>query len=244
MTRPARAGAPRSSLLRWIATWTAAVLAGLAVMAAVVVWQDHAQERDQERTLAERIAADRYTDKVPDPVDLVREISADPKQRVVVAPELADRIDPADLAAARAALADAEVPGWLAYLPYPSSDRGYTNTGLVAQWMEAVGADGHYLVLWDQMGSVTNAARGMDEEYLEAETKGQPGPALVRIAEEMAHWPDTPSDAETVPTPPSDSYYGGRVGGTVAGLLFAALTVGPLLGIAWGIAAARSRKEP
>ncbi len=234
---------PRSSVTRWLLAWTAALLVGGVTATALTGWMDDRQERIERRTLAERIAYDQHRDVVPEPIDLVRKIATD-RALVVVAPELADQVSSTDLAAARAALTDAEVPGRLAYLPYPETDSGYTTSGLPLQWMEAIGTDGHYVVLWNRSGLTESTGRGMADEYLSTETKGQPGKALVRIAEEMATWPQEPAEGDTPPSRSTNSYWGGRGGGIAAGLLFGGLTVVPLLGIAWAVAAHRARKEP
>lgn len=197
------------------------VLAGLGTQA----WQEDRQAAD----LAQRDRVLGEGKDVPPPVDAVRALLEQSESRVAVDPRLADRVDETQLAQAREALAGATPPRHLAYLRYPDSlDEGYTNSGAAAQWAAAIGETGHYVVVYDN-GSKQVASIGLEDEYLDANTRGQPGPALVRAAEELATWPATP---EQPPRGPSENdYWGGIAGGIGAGVLFGALGVLPLFAL-------------
>lgn len=165
------------------------------------------------------------TAEVPEPVDMVRDLLAQEGQ-IAVHPELADRIKPEHLERAREILAAApsEPARHIAYAPRPAElDTGYTSAGALAQWMHAVGEEGHYVMFFDD-GSAQVEAIGMRTEYLSDGAKGQPGPVLVRVAEDVAQWEAEPERAEYEP---SDEW-GGLFGGVMAGLLIGSFTVVPL----------------
>jgi hypothetical protein len=213
---------PRS---RRVAGWSAGaavgVVAGVLLGMATHNWQEAREARDIDLR-AEEFAR---TDVVPPPGDAVRAL-VEQDALVAVDPLLVDRVPGDDVRRAEAILEDASVPARIAYLAYPdTNDVGYTSSGAPVQWSTAVGEEGHYVVLWDNGGN-TSVAVGLEPPYVETLTEGQPGPALVRIAAEMAAWEAEP--LPTAPDEPSDfDYYDGVGGGIAAALLYGALGVVP-----------------
>lgn len=182
------------------------------------------------------------TDNVPAPVDMVRDL-LEQEGQIVVHPELVDRITPEDLERARELLAAApsEPARRIAYAPRPAElDSGYTNSGALGQWMHSIGEEGHYVMIFDD-GSTQIEAIGMRSEYLSDGAKGQPGPALVRVAEQVAEWENEP-EWETS-TGGSDDF-GGPFGGVMAGLMIGAMTVVPLFYLLrWSVGRARYKES-
>lgn len=213
--RPSRSGGPRPGWRRhgW---WIGAIL-GVAGGISGGLWVQDAQEAREAEDVDRRARVFHSpVEQAPPPNDTVRELLAQ-DGRVVVDPLLADRVSEADLAEAEEALESAEVPGRLAFVRYPVTlDEGYTNTGLLGMWVEASGEEGHYVVLFDNGGTQVGAL-GLEEPFLDARSQGQPGPALVRIAEEMATWEAEPLPDE--PDPPSDQDYWGGIGGGIGALV-------------------------
>lgn len=203
--------------------WWFGVLGGL-VFAVVMglgtqAYQENRETRDRE---ALGIGG---TDDVPAPVDMVRDL-LDQEGQIVVHPELVDRIKPEQLERAREILAAApsEPARHIAYAPRPAElDTGYTNTGALGQWMHSIGEAGHYVMIFDD-GSTQVEAIGMRGEYLSDGAKGQPGPALVRVAQQVAEWGSEPERATTA----GSDDWGGPFGGMMAGLLIGAFTIVPL----------------
>lgn len=230
----------RALPVRRIAGWTAGVVVGavVGVLLATTLqdWQEGREARDIER----RAEVFGRTDEVPAPGDAVRELLAQ-DSLVAIDPLIADRLPEDDVRRAEAILADASVPARIAYLAYPdTSDEGYTSSGAATQWSTGVGEEGHYVVLWDN-GRTESVAVGLGSPYVETRTDGQPGPALVRIAAEMAAWEAEP--LPTAPAEPSDSDYWGGVGGGIgAAVLFGGFVVLPLFALLRWYVGSRRRK--
>lgn len=197
--------------------WVIGAVVGLGVALGSGVAVQQAQEDREDRDIDSRLAAfERVGKDVPAPVDAVRALLDQPGP-VVVDPLVADRVSPEDLARAEALVRAGDVPSHLAYLSAPLPHAGYSASGALAQWAAAVGATGHYVILFDN-GTAGVGSLGLEEEYLgSVQVKGQPGPALVRIAEEMTTW----EAEERVVQPPSDEDDWGGISGGVVGLLFA-----------------------
>lgn len=222
------------------AGWVIGAVVGVAVGsgAAVVVqdWQEEREAADVER----RAEVFGQVDEVPPPGDAVRAL-VEQESFVAVDPLLADRIPEEDRAQAEEILAGAPVPARIAYLSYPdSNDVGYTPTGAAAQWREAVGERGFYVVLWDS-GYTESGAVDLTDPFVDTSTEGQPGPALVRLAEEMVTWEASPLPTE--PAEPNDSdYWGGLGGGIFAGMLMGAFGVVPAFLLLRWFVGSRRRK--
>lgn len=221
------------------AGWVIGAVVGVAVGTGVGLQTQEWQESREETDVAERAAVFERDEEVPGPVDAVRELLAQ-DSRVVVDPLLEDRISEDDRARAEAVLADSRVPARIAYLPYPTTDIGYTPSGAGPQWWTGVGEEGHYVVLWDN-GSTDTGAVGIEPEFVDARTKGQPGPALVRLAQEMATWQAVPLPTE--PDRPGDfDEWGGIGGGLAAAGLAGGFIVVPLfLALRWYVGARRRK---
>lgn len=227
--RPSRA-------VGWSVGAVIGVVAGVLLGMVTQDWQESREARDVERR-AEVFGRD---DEVPPPGDAVRALIAQ-DSRVVVDPLLADRLPTDDVRRAEAILEDAAVPARIAYLTRPeTSHEGYTTGGAAVQWSTGVGETGHYVVLWDN-GSSESVAVGLEPPYVEARTDGQPGPALVRVAAEMAAW-----EAEPLPTEPDEpgefDYWGGVLGGLGAAALFGTFVVLPLFALLRWYVGSRRRK--
>ena len=206
----------------WVVGAVVGVVAGTALAFATQGWQESREAADLER----RHAADRYVDDVPPPGDAIREL-LDQDTLVAVDPLLADRVSADDLQRVEEILAGSPVPARIAYLSYPDRNEvGYTASGAGPQWWTNAGEEGHYVVLWDT-GSTDVGAVGLEPEYLVDRTKGQPGPALQRIAGEMVTWEAVPLDDE--PYVPNDfDYWSGIGGGLTAAALMGGFLVVPL----------------
>lgn len=212
------------------------IVVGSSLAFVVQDWQEAREATDVQR----RAEAFGRQDVVPEPGDAVRAL-VEQDSLVAVDPVLADRVPEADRLRAEEILAGSPVPARIAYLLYPSVYDGYTTTGGAAQWREAVGEEGHYVVLWDN-GFTDAGAVGLEDEFVDARTKGQPGPALVRIAEEMATW-----EAEALPTEPDApndfDYWGGTGGGIMAAILMGVVGVLPLfLLLRWYVGSRRLKE--
>lgn len=222
------------------AGWFVAPVVGLAAGAVVVLpvqdWQESREASDIER----RAAAFGHEDDVPPPGDAIRSL-VEQDTRLAVDPLLADRITEEERQTVEEVLAASPVPARIAYLSYPdTSDAGYTANGALPQWSTAVGEEGHYVVLWDS-GFHDSGALGLEPHYLDDRTQGQPGPALERIAAEMATWVAEPLPTE--PTEPNDSdYWGGVGGGIAAGALMGAFGVVPVFLLLRWYVGSRRRK--
>lgn len=222
------------------AGWLIGAVVGVAVgSGAAVVVQDWQEDREAA-DVARRAELFGRQDVVPPPGDAVRAL-VEQDTFVAVDPLLADRLPEEDRARAEEILAGSSVPARIAYLSYPdSSDAGYTTGGAAAQWRETVGEEGHYVVLWDT-GSTEVGAVGLEDHYVDTRTEGQPGPALVRLAEEMATWEAEPLPTE--PAAPNDfDYWGGTGGGIAAGALMGAFGVVPLFLLLRWYVGSRRRK--
>lgn len=220
----------------WVIGAVVGVVAGTALAFVVQDWQEAREASDVQR----RAEVFRSEEVVPAPGDAIREL-LEQDSLVAVDPLLAARVPEADRQRAESILADSAVPARIAYLPYPDgSDVGYTATGAAVQWSAAIGEEGHYVVLWDQ-GSHDSVAVGLEEEYVDTRTEGQPGPALIRLAAEMSSWEAVPLPTE--PDEPSDfDYWQGIGGGIGAALVLGTLVVVPLFLLLRWFVGSRRRK--
>ncbi|WP_210648932.1 hypothetical protein [Nocardioides sp. SYSU D00065] len=208
------------------AGWVIGAVTGVVVGTLLALVTQDWQESREAADVARRAAAFEHRDVVPEPGDAVRAL-VEQDSRLAIDPLLADRVPVADRRRAEALLDGSPVPARIAYLTYPETqDEGYTSSGAAAQWRTAVGEEGHYVVLWDS-GHTESGAFGLEEHYVESRTEGQPGPALVRLAEEMAEW-----EAEPLPTRPEPVHdydsWGGIGGGLAAGALMGLFGVVPV----------------
>lgn len=220
----------------WAIGAVVGIAAGIAIGLGTQSWQESREASD----IAARAAVFAHQDDVPGPVDTVQDL-LDQETRVVVDPMLADRLPAEDLSRAEEVLAGARVSARIAYLAYPDTNEvGYTTSGVGPQWWTGVGETGHYVVLWDNGNTVTGAV-GLDEPYVESRTEGQPGPALVRLAQEMATWEADPLPTE--PAPPDDfDEWGGPWGGLGFALLIGGLVVLPaFLVLRWWVGTRRQK---
>lgn len=221
----------------WVIGAVVGIAAGSGVAVAAQDWQESRAADDIERR------ADEFNrrDVVPAPVDAVREL-VQQDSLVAVDPLLADRLPAADRQRAEEILAGSPVPARIAYLSYPDgSDSGYTPSGAAGMWQAAVGEQGHYVVLWDS-GYYESTALGLEDHYVSTRTEGQPGPALVRLAEEMATWEAEPLAVKTSDLDQED-YWGGVGGGIMASTIFAAIGVLPLFFLLRWYVGSRRRKQ-
>lgn len=181
------------------------------------------------------------TEDAPPPVDMVRELLAEEGQ-IVVHPELVDRIEPEYLERARELLAAApsEPARRIAYVPRPAElHTGYTRAGALGQWMHDIGEEGHYVMIFDD-GSAEVQAIGMRGEFLSDGAKGQPGPVLVRVAEQVAEWESEP---EWATAGGSGDEFEAFLGGVMAGLMIGLVTVVPLfLALRWFVGRRRFKE--
>lgn len=221
----------------WVIGAVVGIGAGVGAAAVTQAWQESREASDLER----RAEVFERRDVVPAPVDAVRDL-LEQDSLVAVDPLLADRVPAADAARAEAILAGSSVPARIAYLTHPDGvEAGYTPSGAGGMWAAAVGEQGHYVVLW-QSGFHESTALGLEDHYVSTRTKGQPGPALVRLAEEMVTWEAEPLALKTDDLDQED-YWGGVGGGFMAAVLFAGLGVLPLFFLLRWYVASRRRKE-
>lgn len=212
--------------------WWLASAVGVVVAVAAGLGAHAYQEQREESDLASldsSLVGDGAD--VPPPVDTVRDLLAE-EGPLVVHPELTDSVDASQLRRARTVLERAgETPvRRMAYVPRPDGlNAGYTESGALEQWMEAIGEEGHYVMLFEG-GSTRAGAIGLTEQYLGIDGTGQPGAALLRVATEVAKWP-TESVAEDDPRaqrPEVEDEFGGLWGGLAAGALISLVTVLPI----------------
>ncbi|GAB3031495.1 hypothetical protein GCM10011376_24770 [Nocardioides flavus (ex Wang et al. 2016)] len=238
VARPAEGQARPGHVVRragWLVGAVAGVVVGVLLGISTQSWQESREARDIERR-AEEFAR---TDVVPPPGDAVRAL-LEQDSLVVVDPLLADRLPTEDVGRAEAILEGADVPARIAYLTYPGTPReGYTNSGAPVQWSTGVGEVGHYTVLWDT-GFADTVAVGLEPPYLQSRVEGRPGPALVRVAEEMVTWGAEPLPSE--PREPSRNDYWGAGGGVAALLFVGAFVVLPLFALLRWYVGSRRRK--
>ncbi len=233
---------PSAALPRWRSSgWVIGIVVGLLAGTGVALATQSWQEQREAEDIAARAAVfeAEQGEMVPAPGDTVRALLSQ-QSPVVIDPLLARRVSEADLARVVQVLEGAAVPARLAYVRYPRTWDGFTPSGVAVQWSSGVGETGHYVVLFDN-GSARTSAVGLEDPDVSANGDGQPGPALVRIAEDMATW-----EAEPLPTGPKPlndfDYWGGLGGGVVAGLLFGLFLVLPLhLLIYFGVGRLRAR---
>lgn len=230
--------------MRWksvrAAGWVIGPLVGIAVGTTVGLQTQAWQQSREDADMARRVALFEHEEEVPGPVDAVREL-LEQDTLVVVDPLLEGRIPEEDLARAEAVLADSPVPARIAYVSNPvGSESGYTASGFSAQWSTNVGEVGHYVILWDN-GLTRAGAVGLEEEYVSTRTEGQPGPALVRIAEEMVTWEAVPLPTEARPADDFD-YWGGPFSGLAIAAVLGSMTVVPLFFVLRFFVGQRRRK--
>jgi hypothetical protein len=228
---------PRWRAGGWVIGAVVGIAVGFGLAVATQDWQEAREASDIERR-AEMFGRE---DVVPPPVDAVRSL-IEQDGLVAVDPLMVDRVPEADRQRAEEILARSPVPARIAYVAYPdSSDVGYTTTGAAAMWQAAIGEEGFYVVLFDN-GLTETGALGLEDHYVSTQTKGQPGPALVRLAEEMVTW-----EAEPLPTaaeaPHDNDYWGGIGGGIGAAVLFGALGVVPAFLLLRWYVGSRRRKD-
>ena len=223
----------------WIGTAVGVVVAGVVALGA--------QDWQEEREAADLAAVDASmvgSGDVPPPADVIRDI-LEQDGPLVVHPDLVSSIDAESLAEAKRILADADQSPVrrVAYVPRADGlEAGYTHTGALGQWMHAIGEDGHYVMVFEG-GQSQSDALGVDPEYLGSTSKGQPGPALVRVASEVAEWPTYPVDDRRDEVTNSSDYWGGVGGGVTAGVLIASVTVVPAWGLLYWALWARGRRQ-
>lgn len=231
-----------STISRGSATgWTIGIVVGLAAgfgtAAAAQGWQESREAADLDRR-TERFAA---VESVPEPVDAVREL-LEQDSLVAIDPLLADRVSQADRQRAEELLAASPVPARIAYLADDDGVySGYTSSGAAAMWQAAIGEEGHYVMLFDN-GLEESGAIGLDDHYVSTRTQGQPGPALVRIAEEMATWEAEPLALKTDDLDQED-YWGGTAGGVAIGATAGTLVIVPLFALFRWYVGSRRRKD-
>ncbi|MGN0064638.1 MAG: hypothetical protein ACI379_10385 [Nocardioides sp.] len=230
---------------RW--GWPVGLLVGaiLGGTTGTLYWQHDSARAAADRARVEQVLDDDQrtrTEGLPAPTEVVREVvRASREHSVVVAPSLADQVSEEDLAQARSLLYASEVEGFLALAPKPDDGRlGYNNSSFSAMWMDGVRRDGHYVVLWTD-GRTESAARGMDDEYVDTElSRGQPGKALVRIAEQMATWEAEPEYEVDWETRDAQDYWGGVGGGAGLFVVIGGFLVLPLfLALRWAVSRRR-----
>lgn len=222
------------------AGWVVGAAVGLVAGAVVSISVQDRQER-REASEMERLAeAVGQVERVPPPGDAVRAL-VEQDTHVALDPLLADLIPADDVKRAEEILVGSPVPARIAFLSRPDlSEVGYTTSGAAAQWRTSVGEEGHYVVLFDN-GYTESGAVGLEDPSVDTRTKGQPGPALVRLAEEMATWEAEPLSTE--PYQPSDfDYWGGIGGGLAAGGLMGVFGVVPVFLLLRWFVGTRRRK--
>lgn len=231
--------AERAPLWRRYGWWIGAVVGVASVFVTAPLVQE-AQEEREAREWDRRVEVFHRQEEFPPPVDVVRELLAQ-DGRVVVAERIADRVDAEPVAKAEELLKTTPVPVRVAYLPAPDLDSGYTASGAVAMWAGAVGEPGHYVGLFDD-GRDEVYSIGYETPHLfDVETKGQPGPAILRVAEAAPSW-----DVEPLTLTPVSEYpdWGGTREGVIAGLLFAGIAVLPLFaGLRLAVGQLRTRRD-
>ena len=223
----------------WIGAAVGAVVAG-AVAFGAQGWQEDREAADLAAVDASMLGAG----DAPPPADMVRDL-LEQDGPLVVHPDLVSGIDADLLAEARRILADADQSPVRRVAYVPRSDGlevGYTDSGALGQWMHAIGEDGHYVMVFEG-GRTQSDALGVEPEYMGSSAKGQPGPALVRVASEMAEWRTDPVDDRRDEVTNSSDYWGGPWGGVFAGLLIAFVTVLPVWGLTYFVLWTRSQRR-
>ena len=204
----------------WLMALPVGALAGVLAGGVTQEFQERREVDDQGR----RAALLNTTAEVGPPGDTVRAL-IDQETSVPVHPDLAEQVDPDDLERARSILEETGRPLHLGHLPAPVGIYdGFNAEAAAAQWVDSVGEDGHYVLLLDS-GRALVESPGVEREYLAASAQGQPGPALVRIAEEMATW-----SVEPIPDREPDhgwDDWGGTEGGVLLGMMAAGFVVAP-----------------
>lgn len=144
-----------------------------------------------------------------------------------VAPELAGELSPSELNAVEQAVADSPVPLFVVWWE-PSYDAGYrTDYAAMAQLRVGVGQQGYYAIVGRARGVLVEA-NGLSSPFIDANGMGRPGDALLRVVEELSQVPPEPAyDGE------GSDYWGGPVGGILAGLLFVGLGYAVLVPAVW-----------
>ncbi|QCC76675.1 hypothetical protein [Nocardioides daphniae] len=95
----------------------------------------------------------------------------------------------------------------------------------MAMWAGAVGEPGHYVAIFDD-GTDEVYSIGHEDPFLaDVDTKGQPGPALVRLAEAATAWEAEP---RTITPVAEQDDWGGVGGGIGFAFLVGCFVVLPL----------------
>lgn len=219
--------------------WWIGAVAGIASVLVTAPFVQEAQEEREAREWDRRVEVFERPEEFPPPVDVVREL-LEQDGRVVVAERLAARVDDESVARAEELLESTAVPVRIAYLPAPELESGYTASGAVAMWAGAVGEPGHYVGLFDDG---TDEIYSIDHEdpYPDVETKGQPGPAILRMAQSAATWEVEPARV----TPVSEySDWGDTDEGVMMGLVLVCFVVLPLFaGLRFAVGRLRTRRN-
>lgn len=225
--------------------WWIAGAAGVVVAVATGLGVQNYQEDRQAEDLAALDASIIGDSEIPPPGDTVRDL-IEQDGPLVVHPELVDDVPQAQLRRARAVLeaADQSPVRRVGYLPRPEGlDAGYTARGALHQWMDAVGEEGHYVLLF-KGGTTEIGSVGLEREYLSIEAaKGQPGAALVRVATEVAEWTTHPEADRRDRVQRQSDYWGGFWGGLAAGGMIASVTVLPFYALVRYVVKRRRTKE-
>jgi hypothetical protein len=163
------------------------------------------------------------------PGDRVEEAAAGVQRTgFYIAPELRGQLTASETSRIEQALAGAEVPAFLVWWK-PTADAGYnTEYAALDQLRARVGVDGFYAVVAGTR-SVLVGTVGYDDVFIDASPQGRPGPALLRIAEDLA------AQRAARPAPPGErsDYWGGPGGGLAAGLLMVGLGYAVVLLAIW-----------
>lgn len=238
--QPNRSRRPARERWFWISIPIGVVVA-LAAGIGLWNWQLDREEADlAERARLLQTGALEVSD-VPPPGEELRALIAQDGP-VVIDPTVADQISDEQLSRATEVLTLSGKPLHLAFMRKPDyMYDGYTTAGAVATWAHHVGEDGHYVVLWTG-GRADVLSVGFDNEYMWEEAQGQPGPALVRVAEAMTEFSLDDEEEET-PTGTRDDrdYWGGTGGGVGIALLVVFFVVLPLHA---GLYAVMLRRRP
>ncbi len=221
----------------WYVGAVIGIMVGIGAGAMTQTWQ----EQRQTAQVAEAQAALDRVEVVPPPGETVRALLAQ-ESSVVVDPLLADRVSASDLAQVETILAADGVQTRIAYVHHPDRHDGFTESGLARQWSTGVGEVGHYVVLFDD-GYKEFDALGLADDYVLTDVEGQPGPALIRLAEDVSMWKE--NLPPTAPDAPRDSAWGGTFRGLVTAVCVNMLVVVPLFLLLRSIVSVRlSRRNP
>lgn len=176
----------------WPARYAWPLATALALVGATGVWviSDQAARNDPYSYYGKKNVR-------PRPGELLRGVIARADERVVVAPEVPVPVDPKSLAEARRILSEADTELYLFVLPEANQGGAslYTHHGAAEiLGAEVLGGKPGWVVTYYPDGSTVVSEQGNAPGQYLSDTDGQPGPALVRIATEMASWSLTEDD--------------------------------------------------